>query len=307
VDDDTGELEQHPRETFHYNSVNPALGVTQGITDTLSAFANVARNTRVPTAIELGCADPGEPCRLPAGLQSDPFLEQVRSTSIEVGARWRPAAGQRVELTAYRTDNRDDIVFGSVSTTGQLGYFQNFPRTRHQGADASWQATLGALTLDASASVLRATYRAAVTLRIGERNVTVTPGTRMAGLPKHTLKLGADWRITPAWSIGADWQRLGGRVVQGNEDGLAEDGGERIDLSLPGYSVTHLRVSWRPSSGVEVTARVGNVFDKRYATYGAIAETVFDAQGNYTGNEADALFVAPGAPRSFFVGLRLSF
>jgi outer membrane receptor protein involved in Fe transport len=307
VDDDTGELEEQPRETFHYTSVNAAIGVTQGIGDALTAFANVARNTRVPTAIELGCADPEEPCRLPAGLQSDPFLEQVRSTSIEAGARWRPVQGQRVELTAYRTDNRDDIVFGSVSTTGQLGYFQNFPRTRHQGVDASWQAGFGAVTLDVSASVLRATYQAAGTLRIGERNVTVSPGTRMAGLPKHTLKVGADWRVTPAWSIGADWQRYGGRVVQGNEDGLAEDGGEPIDLSLPGYNVMHLRMSWRPSNSVELIARIGNVFDKRYATYGAIAETVFDAQGNYTGTEADALFVAPGTPRSFFVGLRMQF
>ena len=99
----------------------------------------------------------------------------------------------------------------------------------------------------------------------------------------------------------------GGRVVQGNEDGLAEDGGEPIDLSLPGYNVMHLRMSWRPSNGVELIARIGNVFDKRYATYGAIAETVFDAQGNYTGTEADALFVAPGTPRSFFVGLRIQF
>jgi outer membrane receptor protein involved in Fe transport len=188
-----------------------------------------------------------------------------------------------------------------------LGYFQNFPRTRHQGIDLAWQARFGALKLDATAGTLRATYEADGTLRIGERNVVVTRGTRMAGLPRHTLKLGADWRITPAWSVGADWQRYGSRVVQGNEDGLAEDGGERVDLSLPGYDVMHLRMSWRPSSSLELIARVGNVFDKRYATYGAIAETVFDAQGNYTGDEADALFVAPGAPRSFFIGLRLSF
>jgi outer membrane receptor protein involved in Fe transport len=308
VDDDTGVLEEQPRESFNYTSVNPAIGVTQGIGDALTAYANIARNTRVPTAIELGCADPDEPCRLPAGLQSDPFLEQVRSTSLELGTRWRPLPTQRVELTLYRTDNRDDIVFGSVSTTGQLGYFQNFPRTRHEGIDLSWQASFGALTLDAAASALRATYQADGTLRMGERNVIVTPGTRMAGLPRHSLKIGGDWQIMPAWSIGADVQRFGGRVVQGNEDGLIEDGAtERVDLSLPGYTLANLRLSWRPRTGLELVARVNNVFDKRYASYGAIAETVFDAQGNYTGNEADALFVAPGTPRSFFVGLRMSF
>lgn len=308
VDDITGNLEVQPRETFTYTSLNPALGVTQGMGDRTSVFANVARNSRVPTAMELGCADPDEPCRLPAGLQSDPYLDQVRSTSLELGARWRPATGHRLELTLYRTDNRDDIVFGSVSTTGQLGYFQNFPKTRHQGGDLSWQGTLGALSLDASASVLKATYEADGTLRMGERNVIVAPGTRIAGVPKNMFKIAGDWRFAAGWSVGADVQRFGSRVVQGNEDGLIEDGGtERVDFTLPGYSVTNLRLSWRPTPMIELLVRVNNVFDKRYASYGALAETVFDAQGNYTGSGADALFVAPGAPRSWWVGLRLSF
>jgi outer membrane receptor protein involved in Fe transport len=71
--------------------------------------------------------------------------------------------------------------------------------------------------------------------------------------------------------------------------------------------VTNLRLSWRPTPMLELVARVNNVFDKQYASYGAIGETVFDAQGNYTGIETDALFIAPGTPRSVFVGLRLSF
>ncbi len=308
MDDDTGLLDEQPRETFTYTSLNPAIGVTQGFSGNASVFANIARNTRVPTAMELGCADPNEPCRLPAGLQSDPFLEQVRATNFELGARWRPATGQRLELMLYRTDNRNDIVFGSVSTTGQLGYFQNFPKTRNQGADLAWQGTLGALSLDASASWLKATYEADGTLRMGERNVTVAPGTRMAGVPKNMFKIAGDWLFAPGWSIGADVQRNGSRVVQGNEDGLIEDGGtERVDFTLPGYTLTNLRMSWRPMPSLEVLARVNNVFDKRYASYGAIGETVFDAQGNYTGDEADALFIAPGTPRSVFVGLRLSF
>ena len=54
-------------------------------------------------------------------------------------------------------------------------------------------------------------------------------------------------------------------------------------------------------------ARINNAFDKHYASYGAIASTLFDAQGNYTGIDQEALFVVPGAPRSFFVGLRMKF
>ena len=50
--------------------------------------------------------------------------------------------------------------------------------------------------------------------------------------------------------------------------------------------------------------KVNNVFDRRYETFGALAETVFDAGGQYTGVGRDAVFVAPGTPRSLFIGVR---
>ncbi|MBP7522999.1 MAG: TonB-dependent receptor, partial [Leptothrix sp. (in: Bacteria)] len=80
-----------------------------------------------------------------------------------------------------------------------------------------------------------------------------------------------------------------------------------VDLALPGYAVLNLRASWKPAPGWELFARVGNATDRRYASYGALAETVFDAQGVYTGDEQAALFVAPGSPRSVQVGARLAF
>ena len=73
---------------------------------------------------------------------------------------------------------------------------------------------------------------------------------------------------------------------------------------MSGYAIVNLRASWKPSAQWELYANVNNVFDRRHETFGALAETMFDAGGNYTGEEADALFVAPGAPRAFFVGLR---
>jgi outer membrane receptor for Fe3+-dicitrate len=311
VDDDTGVLEAKPRESFRYTSLNPAIGITQqlvGGPTGLAVFANLARNTRVPTVIELGCADPEEPCRLPAGLQSDPYLRQVRATSLEAGLRWRPAPGQRLELALFRTDNRDDIVFGSVSATSQLGYFQNFRRTRHQGLDASWQAQLGPVALTAAYSHLQATYQASGILRMGERNVAITPGTRMAGLPRHSAKLGADWALGHGLSMGGDVQIISARGVQGNEDGLLEDGAAQTHrLGIPGHGLLHLRLQWQATPALAVVARVQNALDRRYETYGALAETVFDAQGRFSGDEQDALFVAPGAPRSLWLGLRLKF
>jgi outer membrane receptor protein involved in Fe transport len=298
-DDDTGIVEDKPAERFSYQSINPALGLAHRLDVAATAptvFANLARNTRVPTVIELGCADPEEPCRLPAGLQADPFLEQVKSTTVE----------------AYRTVNRDDILFRSVNVNGQLGYFANFPKTRNQGLDAEFSAALGGFEFALGYSFLDATYQAAGVLRQGERNVTIVPGTRIAGLPRHTLKLAADWRGASGLGLGADLLAVGPRGVSGNEDGLLEDpeAGEEAQarrLALPGYAVLNLRTSWKPGKSWELYANLNNVFDRRYQSFGALAETQFSPDGNYTGESRDALFVAPGAPRAVFVGLRLRY
>jgi len=79
---------------------------------------------------------------------------------------------------------------------------------------------------------------------------------------------------------------------------------EARDLRIPGYALLNLRANWKPAKAWELYFTVDNVFDRRYETFGALAETVFDANGQFTGDERDAVFVAPGAPRSFFVGLR---
>lgn len=309
-DDDSGEFEVHPKESFTYRSWNPALGIAYKFSPAFTLFANTARNNRVPTVIELGCADPGEPCRLPAGLQADPYLEQVITSSIEAGARVVLPGGARGSLTYFRNVNRNDILFRSVSVTGQLGYFANFPKTRHQGVDLEWQAGVGPLELGLAYSHLDATYQADGVLRMGDRNVAVAPGTRISGLPRHVLKASADWSPGPGVTLGADVQALASRGVAGNEDGLLEDDGdEQVRLRLPGYAVVNLRASWKPESwkGLELYARATNIGNRRYASFGALAETQFDAHGNYTGQDSEALFVAPGAPRAVAVGLRWKF
>jgi hypothetical protein len=310
VDDDTGAVEVRERERFSYRSANPALGIVHRLSapGASSVYANLARNTRVPTVIELGCADPEEPCRLPAGLQADPYLKQVRSTSIEAGWRFGSMQGAGGSVNVFRIDNRDDILFRSVSIAGQQGYFENFPRTRHQGAEVEWRWRSAAVDLELAYAYLHATYQASGTLRVGERNVEVTPGTRIAGLPRQQLKVNADWRPAAGWTVGAELQAVSRRVTAGNEDGRLEDGGERgFDFSLPGYGVVHLRAAWTPRPGLEFGVQISNVFNRRSASFGALAETLFDPQGNLSGDETDALFVAPGTPRAISFTARLRF
>jgi len=305
-----------PREAFTYRKLNPSLGIARQVDATLTLFANLSQNNRVPTVIELGCADPEQPCRLPVGLQADPYLAQVVSRTAEAGARWHAGAAEAT-LSLYRTVNRNDILFHSAGTS-QQGYFANFERTRHAGADIGGRVQAGNVTFRASYSYLAAVYDADGTLFTGARNVQVGKGTRLAGLPRHTFKLGADWEpgfaMLRGWTVGADAVAVSNLLTQGNEDGLAEDpdDGEpprRADWRIRGHALLHLRAGWRPAPGWELFARVNNVFDRRYATYGTVAEDVFPG-GRPLAPGADAepaRFVAPGAPRTFVAGVRYRF
>ena len=181
------------KETFTYKKFNPSVGLTHKLNDSMTFFGNVGQSNRVPTVIELGCADSANPCQLPTGLQADPFLEQVVSRTIEVGMRWRNERNYALAVSAYNTNNKNDILFTPVSAG--LGYFDNFSKTRYQGVDLNASKSWGAWSLRTQYSYLYATYQDTMSLMSGDRTMSITPGTRMAGLPMNTLKLHLDWRV----------------------------------------------------------------------------------------------------------------
>lgn len=306
----TAEDGAQPRERYVYAKANPALGLTRRLGGAFTAYASVAQNSRAPTAIELGCADPAQPCRLPTGLQADPRLQQIVSRTYEAGLRWNPAPTQGASLSLYRADNRDDILFLRAPDT-QQGYFDNVGRTRYQGLDLAWQGQIGAWRWHASYSWLDATYRSHGELLSGERVIELRPGLRIAGLPRHSLKLGGDWQVNDRLGLGLDLRAVSPRVASGNEDGRVDNDEDtpRYDLSTAGYALLDLRADWRLGARLWLFARVDNVFDRRYATYAAVAEDLFPGgqlarPQDAPVEEAAARFVAPGAPRQYLLGLR---
>lgn len=309
--DDAGSGTDRPRESFSYRSLNPSLGLSHKLNDSMTLFGNVGQSNRVPTVIELGCADPAEPCRLPTGLQADPYLKQVIARTVELGSRWRQGD---TEITAslYRSENSDDILFRAVDNTGQ-GYFSNFSRTRRQGVDFSARQSFGPVIIQASYNYLDATYQDSARLFGGDRDVIVTPGTKIAGLPDHTLRILTDWRATEKLAVGGSLLVTSKIVTQGNEDGgIGEDG--RGDASIKGYTIFNLHANYQADKGLDYFARLNNVFDTRYESYGMMAMSMFNADSSLiAGGLANSIgpnvsrFVAPGAPRNFMVGLRYRF
>lgn len=300
------------RESHSYNSFNPSLGISHKLAPVVTVFGNLGQSNRVPTIIELGCADPLNPCSLPTGLQADPYLKQVIARTLEAGTRWRLSGESEITVAVYRSENSDDILFRPTNTTGK-GYFTNFSRTRRQGMDLAARTELGSVSLQASYSYLQATYQADGALFGGERDITVKRGTRIAGLPEHTLRLGVDWLAAPKLILGGSVLATSSVVTQGNEDGLIGETGDTtaVNARVRGYLLLNLHGSYQASKGLEYFGRISNLFDTRYETYGMIARSAFDQFGSPLADNTNpgnfSRFVAPGAPRSFMVGMRYRF
>ncbi|HQS31060.1 TonB-dependent receptor [Polaromonas sp.] len=304
VSNDLGHPSPFTSEAFTYSKLNPAVGATHALNEKLGVFANLSQGTRVPTALELGCADPANPCVLPTGLQSDPYLKQVVARTMELGFRAKPAAGLKVSGAWFRTASQDDIVFVR-SGISQGGYFTNVGQTRRQGLELSARWTQGALQWRADYMYLDATYQSEGELP-GPLSTAARPnrfraGTPVAGLPRHVLRWGVDWRASPSVRVGADWLLSGSQVVAGNEDGGRPELGK-----LASYSVLNARASWQVDPRWQAYVRVSNVLDRRYSSFAAGNLDLFPGGRAVQPGEAvnPARFVAPGAPRSLVVGVR---
>ncbi|CAN7454156.1 TonB-dependent receptor [Variovorax paradoxus] len=304
----------------HYKKFNPAIGLTWQATPRLTAYAGWSQGSRAPSPIELGCSDPANACVLPNALQSDPPLKQVVSQTFETGLRGTLESGMRWNASVFRTVNKDDLLF--VSSGLSRGYFSNFGRTLRQGVELGLSQQTDRVDWSLSYSYLRARYDSPACLVAeanssaetssactGEGEIAVRRGDRLPGLPAHSLKLNVDWRVTPEWTLGAQYRVYSKQTVRGNENGLhAPDGADFSGSGrIGGYALLDLTTRWKLGPNVELFAKVANVFNRRYATAGQLGRSGFDASGAVAAPDAwrNVQFVAPGAPRAVWIGMRV--
>ena len=79
-------------------------------------------------------------------------------------------------------------------------------------------------------------------------------------------------------------------------------------MPLPSYAVFNLHTSYQIDKNFQIYARIDNIFDNRYATYGTFFDT--GALPNfYNGGAAftDPRSLSPARPRGFYTGLRVTF
>ena len=296
--------------THDFSRFNVGAGAVFELTDAASMFGRYTESNRAPTAAELSCADPAEPCRVPNAFLSDPPLEQAVARSFEGGVRGRVGSADRASLdwsvTTYRTAIADDILFVASPALIGTGFFQNAGDTRHLGLDLDVTGQVGRVGWFASYGLVQATFESVLQLPSqpeandavnADGTLEVVPGDRRPGIPRHSLKAGLRYAVTDVWDIAFDAITASSRVFVGDE------GNDQV--LLEGFGVVNLRSAYRISDHLEAFVRVDNLLDAEYATFGALAEIELflrEAPG-----ADDPRFVGPGPPRSAFTGLRVGF
>ena len=126
-------------------------------------------------------------------------------------------------------------------------------------------------------------------------------------IPRQMLKLMASYKLNDKSFVGVDTMTVADLYVRGNEDNKALNG------KIGGYTLVNLTASYNPDSQWSIFGRVNNLFDTEYATGGQLGLSPFNSStGNImlSGNRSQAVgetFVAPGAPRTAWIGVRFEF
>jgi outer membrane receptor protein involved in Fe transport len=309
----------------NFSRLNPAVGATLVVNPALNVYAGYNEGSRTPTAIELGCADPANPCKLPNAMAGDPPLNQVVTKTLEAGVRGTIGHKTHWNAGVFRADNIDDILFVADNAAG-FGFFRNFGKTRRQGIELGLDSQIERMTLSANYTYLNATFQSGEVLNSpansssdANGNIAIQPGDHLPLIPTHTFKARADWQATPAWLVGLGMLVVSSSNARGNENGQHQaDGSFFVGAGKsPGYAIFDLSTKYRSTPRLSFFAQINNLFDRKYATASQLGVTGFTANGNFIARPFSAIgdnstlvgstFLAPGAPRTAWAGMRYEF
>lgn len=305
-----------------YARINPAVGLTWQLSDSHNVYLSYSESSRAPTPIELACNEgvfdlavayavaAGETaddvdfeCRLPNAFLADPPLDAVVAHSFELGARGF-VGDIDYSLGLFATTNHNDILF---QTTGRAtGLFANVDKTRRRGLEAGFSGTLGALHWSAGYSLIEATFEADFQALSPNHSfaddageIAVRYGDHIPGIPRHQFKASGDYQIRESLSVGLD-------VVSNSSQFLRGDESNQL-ASIDGYTVVNLRTRYELGTQLELFAKVENLFDTDYESFGLLGEDPGEAELPVLEDFSVPYFLGAGQPRAAFIGVRYRF
>ena len=298
--------------SHRFSRLNPSAGFTYDIKNTdTTLFVNYAEANRAPSPVELSCADPAVPCRVPNAFTADPPLKQVISRGAEIGLRGHVDQDRLGGITpldwslsGFASQNRNDIIFVSAGVGLGSGYFQNVGDTRRVGGEVRLAGRVLGVNWDANYNFLESTFQNAFLATSQNhpsavnKQIAVERGDEIPGTPQHIFKLGLNHEPLRDWLIGLDLVSQTGVYARGDEGNILD--------RTSGHTVINLHSNYSVNEDVDLFILVDNAFDTKYETFAQLGET---------GNEvpitelplgiSNPNFRSPGQPFAAFIGLRI--
>lgn len=282
-----------------FDRLNPAVGMTYRLSPNTQFYTGYAESNRTPSPVELSCADPDDPCRLPNAFLADPPLEQVVTSTVEVGFRG-DFDNTRWHIGYFDASNDNDIIFVSAGRATNEGFFANVGDTDRRGIELSLNGDLG----DRGNWFINYTH---LNAEFGENFVVSSPnhpladagtievraGDRLPSVPKDIAKAGVEYLVAPRWTIGGNVVYASDRVLRGDEGNMLPTVASSI--------VFNLRGEFRVNEFTNVFFNMGNVFDNDYETFGVLGDSADVLGGAFDDNR----FLSPAAPRATWIGIRI--
>ena len=291
-----------------------------------TSYFSYSEASRAPTAIELGCADPNEPCNLPNALVSDPPLKQVVTRTLEAGVRgrwkancagaWAGSAGKTTTIFCSWLPSRPASAISPTSA-----------RRGGKERKSSLSGRFKKFTLGGNYTFLDATYQSSQTVDGGSNsandggpgmdgNITVQPGDRIPQIPRNIFKAYATIKPTAKILGGSRFRwrwaapsRAATRIIWTSRTALLSRSGILARLWSREFR--------RALSGAEAGAvfvQINNLLNHRYYTAAQLGPSPFDNSGNFIARPFPAVdgnfpirtttFFAPGAPIGAWGGIR---
>jgi outer membrane receptor protein involved in Fe transport len=292
-------------EEHVFSRFNPSLGLTYALQDNMTVYGSYSESNRAPTPSELTCADKDNPCALPNSFLADPPLDDIVARTLEAGLR-----GQSGSLNwnagMFYTELKDDLFFfpaveadeDDIDPRLNTGIFDNIDKTARAGLELGANASYDKLSWFANYSYIRATFEDEFEYvrEVDEEPTTFTvkDGDRLPGIPEHNIKIGAEYAFTKQFTLGMTASYFSSQYYRGDE--------ANEDKKISAYKVVNLHGRYKFNDTVLIFAKVDNLFDSEYETFGLYGEP--DEAPGF--DFEDPRFVGAGAPRAGWIGIKVS-
>ncbi|WP_394753018.1 TonB-dependent receptor [Crenothrix sp.] len=308
----SGDPKKNLNGSHTFERLNPSAGLTYQVLKNLGVYGSYSESTRMPTPMELSCADPEDMCKLPNAFLSDPPLDQVVAKTWEAGIRgdlnrFIPNQGDlKWNLGFFHTINHNDIIFRHDASRSNIlseGYFDNVGKARRYGIETGATANMPQLFtaidwhFSSNYTYLNARFQDGFdnpNPLDPEKNTPVNSGDRIPGIPEHIFKASIGVDLWKKLSLGINGTYSGGRVFRGDES--------NITPKLGGYLLFNATAEYKLNKHFALFGKLDNIFDTHYNSFGVYGQ----AQAVLGSAYNDGRFVSPGAPRAGWIGIRLN-